>query len=289
MSNTTTMFGVMALFAVGVIFYSPLAASAFVPNYNDNEDFLDLKSAKLDIKNNVTTDIKFTAKGIIPIVNPGIDWGYGIITAAGNVIATTSHPELPIVDSILQNDDPTNDVIHNHYVLLGENELCGDDPAIADLSFESPGDIFVKQNQAILKNLPASVTGGNFDPEPTTFTPGADYQAAASFQLEYVEEENNPNNFAVCVVDIRALDPLEQSTVIIGKKDFDRDHKTPYGDQRPDYNNYGDDDYGNQYPEENSYGGDDYGNQYPEENSYGGDDYGYQESSYDNYESDGRY
>lgn len=275
MSNKTTIFGIAALFAVGMIFSSSLAAYAFVPNYNDNGDFLDLKNAKLDIKNNVTTDIKFTAKGEIP-ENAGFNWGYGIITAGGNVIATTSHPDLPIVDSELQ-ETPDDPVIHNHYAILETNELCGDNPdngfnpSIQDLTIESPGEIFVKQNQAILKNLPPSVTGGNFDPN-LVFTPGADYQAAASFQLEYVEEVDNPDNFAVCVVDIRALDPLEQSTVIIGKKDFDRDHQAPYGDQRSDYSSYGSD-YGNPYPEENSYGS----------------DYGYQESSYDNYELDGRY
>jgi hypothetical protein len=122
------------------------------------------------------------------------------------VIATTSHPELPIADSELQNGNPTNDVIHNHYVILGANELCKPsdprdptadfNPSVEDLTFESPGEIFVKQNQAILKNLPPSVTGGNFDPE-RVFTPDADYQAAALFQLEYIEDETDPENFAV--------------------------------------------------------------------------------------------
>ena len=54
--------------------------------------------------------------------------GYGIITAGGNVIVTTSHPQLPIADSDLQNGDETNDVIHNHYVVLETNELCGVNP-----------------------------------------------------------------------------------------------------------------------------------------------------------------
>jgi hypothetical protein len=268
MSNTTIMFGIIALFAVGMIF-SPLAASA-APPFN-NENFLDLKNAKLKINDDVITDIKFTAEGEIPKVNPGINWGYGIITAGGNVIATTSHPDLPIVDSELQTDE-TDDVIHNHYVKLGTNELCGlvdpedpeseFNPSIADLTFESPGDIFVKQNQAILSNLPPSVTGGNFPPEPETFTPGADYQAAASFQLEYVEDEMDSTNFAVCVVDIRALDPLEQSTVIIGEKDFEDHDERPYGDHMKYYDNY---------EEHHNY----------DENNYGKHDY--KDRSYDNH------
>ena len=57
-------------------------------------------------------------------------------------------------------------------------------------------------------------------------------------------------NFAVCVVDVRALDPLEQSTVIIGEKDFDDHHEKPYGDHGQYYDQYGEYDYS----EKNSYG-----------------------------------
>jgi hypothetical protein len=245
MSNTTTMLGIMALFAVGIIFSSSLTASA-IPQQQG--DFLDLKNAKLSINNKVITDAKFTAQGDIPKVNPGVNWGYGIITAGGNVIVTTSHPQLPIADSELQNGDPTNDVIHNHYVVLGTNELCGPanpqdpsagfNPSVADLTFKSPGDVFVKQNLAILKNLPSSVTGGNFDPN-RVFIPGTDYQAAASFKLEYVEEETDPDNFAVCVVLVKTLDPQEESSVIIGEKDMKPDYPSP------GYENH--DGYGNEY------------------------------------------
>jgi len=268
MSNKT-IFVVLSLFAVGMIF-SPLTVSAF-PNQGD---FLNLKKAVLDINGKVITDIIFKAQEDIP-KRPGIDWGYGIITVdqlgIQNVIATTSHPGLPIKDSDLQ-EDASDPIIHNHYVILETNELCGVNPmggfnlSVKDLTHESPGKIFVKQNEAILKNLPKSVTGGNFN-QSLVFTPGTDYRAAASFQLEYVEDETNNTNFAVCVVDVRALDPQEHSTVIIGEKDF-------YGYNDRPYDNYG----GNGYPEENNYGG----NGYPEENNYGGN--GYPEESYDTYD-----
>ena len=98
-----------------------------------------------------------------------------------NVIATTSNPELPIADSELQQipEDPVN---HNHYVILGTDELCVVNPmggfnlAVADLTHESPGEIFVKHNEAILKNLPKSVTGGNVN-QSLVFTPGTDDRA----------------------------------------------------------------------------------------------------------------
>lgn len=234
MSNTTIVITTMTLLAVAVIF-SPLSAFAYPPQQGN---FLDLKKAVVDIKDEVITDIIFKAQGKIPIYNnnPGINWGYGIVTIDSlgqtEVIVTTSHPKLPIADSELQNGDPANDVQHNHYAILNVDEqgLCGADPFVTDLTFESPGKVFVKQNEAILKNLPQSVTGGNFDPNQI-FEPGADIQVAASFQLQYVEDENNPQNFAVCVVDIRALDPLERSTLIIGERDFHDNDKKPYGNE----------------------------------------------------------
>jgi hypothetical protein len=277
MSNKS-IFVILSLFVVGMIF-SPLAASAF-PNQGN---FLNLKKAVIDINDKIITDIVFKAQGDIPKHNPGINWGYGIITVdelgRQNVIATTSHPELPIADSELQ-QSPADPVIHNHYVILGTDELCGINPmggfnlAVADLTHKSPGEIFVKHNEAILKNLPKSVTGGNFN-QSLVFTPGTDYRAAASFQLEYVEDELNSTNFAVCVVDIRALDPQEHSTVIIGEKDF-------YGYNDRSYDNYGENgypeenNYENGYPEENNYE-----NGYPEENNY---ENGYKYESYDTYD-----
>lgn len=264
MSNAT-IFVTMTLLAAGIIF-SPIAASAF-PN---QDDFLDLKKAVLDINDGVITDIIFKSQAKIPL-HPGIDWGYGIITLDEsdntNVIATTSHPNLPIVDSELQNGDPENDVIHNHYVILGVSEtgVCGTDPFIQDLTFESPGQIFVKQNEAILKNLPESVIGGNFDPN-LPFIPGTNYQVAASFKLIYVDDPTDPKGFQICVDVVSSLDPQEQSTVIIGEKDF-KDHK-----QRPHDNKGGYDLYVN-----NKHGGYDY----PKDNNYG--EYDYQEKSYSPY------
>ena len=287
MSNAT-IFVTMTLLAAGIIF-SPMVASAF-PN---QDDFLNLKKAVLDINDGVITDIIFKAQANIPI-HPGIDWGYGIITIDEsnntNVIATTSHPNLPIPDSELQNGDPENDVIHNHYVILGANAagVCGPDPFIQDVTFESPGEIVIKQNEAILKNLPESVIGGNFPPEPTTFIPGTNYQVAASFKLKYVVDPSDPKGFQICVVERKPLDPQEQSTVIIGEKDF-FDHKQRPQERHGGYDLYVDNKHGGyDYAKDNNYGGYDYAkeNNYggyndAKENNYGG--YDYEERSYSPY------
>ena len=60
----------IALFAVGMIFSSPLAVSAVVSNPDDNGNFLELKKAIIDIQNDpegdMITDIVFKTRGEIP-------------------------------------------------------------------------------------------------------------------------------------------------------------------------------------------------------------------------------
>lgn len=233
----------MALFAVGMIFSSPLAASvSAVPYPNDN--YLELQKAIIDIEDDVITDIVFKTRGEIPKLGTGENFGYGVVTLVNdtlNVIATTSHPNLGIVDSELQEDE-NDPVFHNHYVVLGtDEENCGTNEqgepnlSIADLSFESPGELFIKGNAAILRDLPPSAEGQFTGVE---ITPGTNIQIVASFLLEPVFDEQG-ELAAVCVTDVMPVEPQDERTVIIGEKDFKPDHP------RPDYGN--DDGYGNGY------------------------------------------
>ena len=70
MSNTTTMFGIMALFAVGMIFSSSLTASA-IPQQQP-ADYLDLEKTVVKIKQdpmtktNFITDIIYKLGGFLP-------------------------------------------------------------------------------------------------------------------------------------------------------------------------------------------------------------------------------
>src|SRR5688572_8463218 len=251
MSNTILTYGVIVLFAVGIIFSSPLAASAVaIPEHNN--DYLDVKKAIIDIEADVITDIVFKTRGEIPKFGTGENFGYGVVTLVnGNliVIATTSHPNLGIVDSELQEDE-NDPVFHNHYVLLGTDaENCGvneqGEPnlSIADLSFESPGEVFIKGNAAILRDLPPSAEGQFTGVE---ITPGTNIQIVASFLLDPVFDEQG-ELAAVCVIDVMPVEPQDERTVIIGEKEF----KPSY--PRPSYENR-DDGYGNgyEYPNEMS-------------------------------------
>lgn len=261
MSNTTTIFGVVALFAVGMIF-SPLAASAAVPysNYNgqypeDDGNFLDIKKAIVKIDNDVVTDVIYKTGGFIPEVPP--PFGYGVVTEVPsqtgtgtelNVIATTSHAG--VLDADAQEGDPDNPILHTHYAVLGSNPACGSNPSIAALSEEEIGEVFVKGKAVIVKDLPTSATA-EFNNTEIEITPGADIQFVASFLLQ--PEEDSQGNLVVCVTDIEQVQPEDQRTIIFGEKDFSDENDKP--------------DYGKPY---------DYG--YPAEESY---DYEYPEESYD--------
>ena len=245
------IFAIMTIFVAGMIF-SPLAALSYP---DDDDDYLDVQKAIIDIDKNIIKDIVFKTRGDIPQDGSDKNFGYGVVTLANNtlnVIATTSHPKLGIVDSELQNGDPNNPVFHNHYVILGNNSICGANPAVQDLSFTSPGKVIIDGNKAILKDLPASAEGqfnSNRTTTPATnvtITPGTNVLIVASFLLESHFTQQGP---VVCVVDIKPVEPQDKRTIIIGQKDKDYYNEQPRND---DYNR--DDGYNNENTYDSSYG-----------------------------------
>ena len=263
------IFVIMAIFVAGMIF-SPLAASS----YPDN-DYLDVQKAIIDIDKNIIKDIVFKTRGDIPKDGSDKNFGYGVVTLINNsslnVIATTSHPKLGIVDSELQNNDPTNPVFHNHYVILGNNTIFGANPAVQDLSFTSPGKVIIDGNKAILKDLPASAQGQfnkNLTTTPATnvtITPGTNVLIVASFLLE---SHFSPLGPVVCVVDIKPVEPQDKRNIIIGHKDKDYYNEQPRND-----------DYYNEQPRNDEYNRDD---GYNNENTYD-NSYGYEDNEYNSY------
>ena len=258
MSNTTTIFGVIALFAVGMVF-APLAASAAVPysNYNgqypeDNGNFLNIKKAIVDIDSDVVTDIIYKVGGLIPETPP--PFGYGVVTEVPsrtgtgtelNVIATTSHAG--VLDADAQEGDPDNPILHNHYAVLGSNPACGSNPSIAALSEEEIGEVFVKGKTVIVKDLPNSAPA-EVNSTEIEITPGADIQFVASFLLQV--EEDQQGNPVVCVTNVTQVQPEDQRTIIFGEKDFrDENNKPDYGNSY-DYGYTAEESYDYEYPEE---------------------------------------
>ena len=246
------IFAIMTIFVAGMIF-SPLAALSYP---DDDDDYLDVQKAIIDIDKNIIKDIVFKTRGDIPQEGSYKNFGYGVVTLTNNtlnVIATTSHPKLGIIDSELQKS-PKDPVFHNHYVILGSNNLiCGDNPAVADLSFTSPGKVIIDGNKAILKDLPASAQGQFTN---VTITPGTNVLIVASFLLEsHFNQTANPKQLqAVCVVDIKPVEPQDKRTLIIGQTEKDYYNEQPRNDE---YNR--DDGYNNENTYDSSYGYEDNG------------------------------
>ena len=145
---------------------------------------------------------------IIPKDGNDDAFGYGILTDVGldGVMITTTHAG--VRDSEVQ-DDASDPVFHNHYVELatGLSGLC-EGPEVADLTFESPGDVNVLQRHVLMDDLPFSFSGTSaLTDEPLTITPGGNVEDVVSFTLEpkFDDEENLA---AVCVNDITSAERL---------------------------------------------------------------------------------
>jgi hypothetical protein len=140
-------------------------------------------------------------EGEIPTDGSGDAFGYGILTEDGDaILVATTHEG--VLDSEEQEYilDPT---WHNHFVRLSEEiEQCGADPGVADITWQSPGDVRIINNLALINNVPTdefegwdSITG-----EELSMTLGEDVSNVVSFRLAPVFGDSGLE--AVCVTDI---------------------------------------------------------------------------------------
>jgi hypothetical protein len=197
--------GLIAASFLGAFSLAPVLATVV-------EDFLTIDRAVVivDEEDEETAAFLRTA-GSIPKDGSGGAFGYGILTDAGldGIMITTSHAG--VRDSEVQ-DDASDPVFHNHYVELatGLSGLC-EGPEVADLTFESPGDVNVLQTFVLMHDLPFSFSGTSaLTDEPLTITPGGNVEDVVSFTLEpKFDDEGNLD--AVCVNDIT---PAENLNVI---------------------------------------------------------------------------
>jgi hypothetical protein len=155
--------------------------------------FADLDQSQLDAR--------FTTGG--PISTNGTEgaFGYGILTEDGDaILVATTHAG--VLDSEVQSsiEDP---IWHNHFVRLGNVEQCGEDQGVIDITWQSPGELGIDNNNATISQIPTNGFEGtdSITDEPLLMTLGVDVSNAVSFKLNPVVGEEGLLE-AVCVTDI---------------------------------------------------------------------------------------
>ncbi|MGD1835741.1 MAG: hypothetical protein ACPKQO_08460, partial [Nitrososphaeraceae archaeon] len=120
------------------------------------------------------------------------------------------------------------------------NQACLDEGlsgvAVADITFESPGEVIIDENTALLKNLPKKADTLLFN-TADYITPGADIDFVASFILQPLLDLTKENPLqAVCIDDIQ---PVDDRYVDI----FEIKHKKYYNENEENDYYYGADYY----------------------------------------------
>lgn len=145
--------------------------------------------------------------GLMPKAGEKGAVGYGLITGQGTDAIVVSATHAGVLDSELQKD-ASDPVWHNHIVKLGEVALCGENPGVVDITFESPGSIKVSDSGVVMANLPESFSGTHsLSKETITFAPGTDIQKLVQFHLD-PKFSTAGELQAVCVTDIEEI-PFE--------------------------------------------------------------------------------
>jgi hypothetical protein len=154
-------------------------------------DFQSIKKAFVRTSQDRVDSIDLITEGKIP-KDGSQGFGYGVISDGPKgfktAIVTTTHKG--ILDSEAQNGDVNNSVFHNHYVILGQNQICHSDPAIRSITFASPGKVSVTGSDIALSNLPKS---------SEDITQNSHVNDVVSFKLVI---KGDRRHHSVCVTDI---------------------------------------------------------------------------------------
>jgi hypothetical protein len=173
----------------------------------ESDDFLNIREATIDANSDEMSAFLET-HGHIPTNGDGGAFGYGILTTEGldAVVVSTTHAG--VLDSEEQ-EDASDPVWHNHFVTLGDDtENCGDDPAVQAITFESPGQVNIDNENADIAQIPASFSGTDaLSQEDLTLSPGTDVEDVVSFRL--APQFNDDDELeAVCVTDIQSAENI---------------------------------------------------------------------------------
>ena len=195
---------------VGTIVAAPVLATTI-------ESFLVIESAEVNVDDD-ELEAELTTEGMIPTNETEGALGYGILTEDGDaILVSTTHAG--VLDSEEQNYilDPT---WHNHFVTLDEDvEQCGTDPGVENITWQSPGEVEIDDNNAEISEVPTdefegwhSITG-----EELSMTLGEDVSDVVSFRLDPVFDEETGLE-AVCVTDITPAEDIDVGQEVNGRE-----------------------------------------------------------------------
>jgi hypothetical protein len=198
------------IFMLLVLAISP-SSLAFASTSSDsdggNDDFLNIREATIDADSDEMSAFLET-HGHIPTNGDGGAFGYGILTDEGldAVVVSTTHAGVQDSEEQSNVSDP---VWHNHYVTLGQDsDYCGNDSKVESITFESPGQVDISDNNADLTQLPASFSGTDaLSGADLTIKPGTSVKDVVSFKLVPHFNDNGELE-AVCVTNLQSAENI---------------------------------------------------------------------------------
>ena len=202
------IFPVIFLLLVLAISPSSLAFSSTSSNSaGDNDDFLNIREATIGADSGEMSAFLET-HGHIPTNGDGGAFGYGVLTDEGldAVVVSTTHAGVQDSEEQSNASDP---VWHNHYVTLSQDsDYCGNDSKVESITFESPGQVDIRDDNADLTKLPSSFSGTDaLSGADLTIKPGTSVKDVVSFKLAPQFNDNGELE-AVCVTNLQSAENI---------------------------------------------------------------------------------
>jgi hypothetical protein len=182
-------------------------ASMSSDSAGDNDDFLNIREATIGADSDEMSAFLET-HGHIPTNGDGGAFGYGVLTDEGldAVVVSTTHAGVQDSEEQSNASDP---VWHNHYVTLSQDsDNCGNDSKVESITFESPGEVDIRDDNADLTKLPSSFSGTDaLSGADLTIKPGTSVKDVVSFKLAPQFNDNGELE-AVCVTNIQSAENI---------------------------------------------------------------------------------
>ena len=198
------------IFMLLVLAISPssLAFSSTSSNSaGDKNDFLNIREATIGADSDEMSAF-LEIHGHIPTNGDGGAFGYGVLTDEGldAVVVSTTHAGVQDSEEQSNASDP---VWHNHYVTLSQDsDYCGNDSKVESITFESPGEVDIRDDNADLTKLPSSFSGTDaLSGADLTIKPGTSVKDVVSFKLAPQFNDNGELE-AVCVTNLQSAENI---------------------------------------------------------------------------------